>query len=65
MGLFDDVKCNMKLPGDIPTEIRRFQTKDFPCPYMDKYEITADGRLLKVRDHFRPSPEEGQVDYTA
>jgi len=45
MGMFDDVICEAPLPDGKPG--KNFQTKDFECPYLEKYTITADGRLLR------------------
>jgi hypothetical protein len=45
MGMFDDVVCEMPLPDNKPGN--RFQTKDFDEPYLEKYTITTDGRLLR------------------
>jgi hypothetical protein len=46
MGMFDNIQCEYPLPGEPKSPDRDFQTKDFDC-YLDKYTITADGRLLK------------------
>jgi hypothetical protein len=50
MGMFDDVLCERELPDGF--EGRNFQTKDFGCD-LDKYTITADGRLKRryVSEH--------------
>jgi hypothetical protein len=45
MGLFDDVRCAVPLPDGFTG--RDFQTKDFEDPYMDKYVITSEGRLVR------------------
>ena len=42
MGLFDYVHVDR--PGFDPSEA--FQTKDFDAPYMDRYDIAKDGRLI-------------------
>lgn len=44
MGMFDDVRCERELPDGF--DGRDFQTKDFACE-LDKYTITADGRLKR------------------
>lgn len=47
MGLFDDVRCDVPLPdGFEGGRWGQFQTKTFPEPYMEKYTITREGRLL-------------------
>jgi hypothetical protein len=43
--MFDDVVCEAPLPDGKPG--KHFQTKDFECPYLEKYTITADGRLFR------------------
>ena len=44
MGMFDDLRCNYPLPVAGANE-RDYQTKDTPCQYLHKYEITAEGVL--------------------
>lgn len=45
MGMFDDIRCDAELPEIGPDPgTRCFQTKDREC-LLDKYVITADGRL--------------------
>lgn len=54
MGLFDDIRCDAPLPEGCERaggKGRWFQTKDFPEPYLDKYAITADGRLVQLDGH--------------
>lgn len=46
MGLFDYVNCEAPLPDGKPTPPELFQTKDFDNPYLEKYTITKDGRLV-------------------
>lgn len=47
MGLFDDVRCDMPLPADpAPPAGVWFQTKTFEDPYLEKYVIQTDGRLM-------------------
>jgi|TARA_R110002124_G_scaffold281306_1_gene455404 hypothetical protein len=43
MGMFDDIKCDMSLPGPCPVD--DFQTKDLDCT-MTHYAIRRDGRLV-------------------
>lgn len=45
MGMFDDVVCEVPLPDGKPGKY--FQTKDFAAPYLEKYTITAEGRLFR------------------
>ena len=49
MGLFDYVRCDIPLPDGKPTPRDLFQTKDFECPYMEHYVITAARRLVKLK----------------
>jgi hypothetical protein len=44
MGMFDDIRCEMPLPKVWPSQ--NFQTKSLDCE-MDRYTITADGRLVQ------------------
>jgi len=46
MGLYDEIKCEYKLP-EAPKAVQNdmFQTKDFECA-MEYYTITEDGELL-------------------
>lgn len=43
--MFDDVVCEVPLPDGKPGKY--FQTKTFDAPYLEKYTITAEGRLFK------------------
>lgn len=45
MGMFDDVVCEVPLPDG--KSGKHFQTKDFEPAYLEKYTITADGRLIR------------------
>lgn len=45
MGMFDNVRCEMPLPGVGVTE-EWFQTKDTPAQFLNAYVILADGRLV-------------------
>lgn len=47
MGMFDEVICEMPLPDGWEHPV--FQTKDFEDPYLDKYVIRADGRLIRKK----------------
>jgi hypothetical protein len=55
MGMFDYIKCDVPLPDGFTGH--GFQSKHFACE-LDKYTITADGRLVRryVSDH-EPVPE--------
>lgn len=46
MGLFDDVICGVPLPDGFDRVDGHFQTKTFPDPYLEKYTITPEGRLM-------------------
>lgn len=55
MGMFDDVICEVPLPDG--WKHTAFQTKDFDEPYLNKYIIRADGRLVLKRPWERSEPE--------
>lgn len=55
MGMFDDVICEAPLPDG--WQNTAFQTKDFDDPYLNKYIIRADGRLMLKRPWEGSSPE--------
>lgn len=57
MGMFDEVLCLYPLPGGAPQQ-KVWQTKDFEMPYLEKYTITEDGRLLKHVGQFDSPAEE-------
>lgn len=44
MAIFDTIRCKMPLPVAVP-DGTVFQTKSFPNPYQDEYEIREDGSL--------------------
>lgn len=44
MGMFDDLTCEVPVPGDQQPRHPSFQTKDFAC-LLDHYTIKADGTL--------------------
>jgi len=48
MGLFDEIVCEYPLPDWPEGEEPSFQTKDLDC-LLERYRITADGRLLTSR----------------
>ncbi len=52
MGMFDYVIPECALPDTGAAEVRQWQTKDFDWPFMHKYRITADGRLMHERVHY-------------
>jgi hypothetical protein len=61
MGMFDNIKCEYKLPIDgLQDEI--FQTKDFEC-LLDTYTITKDGKLILHEIEMIPVPEEERPYY--
>lgn len=47
--MFDEVECEIPLPGDGAAADRVFQTKSLHCA-LDRYTITQEGRLIH---HFR------------
>lgn len=61
MGLYDDVWLADEISLPDGYEGRAFQTKDFDDPYLDKYRITADGRLERLDFDLEPTGE--KVNY--
>ena len=51
MGMFDYVVVECELPDASAKDIHEWQTKDFDWPMMEKYRITADGRLMEELYH--------------
>lgn len=47
MGMFDYVICEHAIEGIENPAAIEWQTKDFDAPFMDRYKITEDGRLLE------------------
>jgi hypothetical protein len=58
MGMFDDVTCELPIPGEPKPKRLSFQTKDFDC-YLDRYTIRADGTLWRDAGDWRT----GQVPF--
>lgn len=56
MGMFDDVICEVPLPDG--WQHTTFQTKDFDEPYLNKYIIRADGRLVLKRPWEGSAPKD-------
>lgn len=55
MGMFDYVRCEVPLPDGFKGEL---QTKDFDCPYLERYTITKGGRLThRYVSDYEPVPE--------
>ena len=52
MGMFDIVIVEYPLPDAGVAEVREWQTKDLPDPYLENYKITVDGRLSQKRIHY-------------
>lgn len=46
MGMYDDLRCEMDLPGDVKPNGPNFQTKDFDC-MLDQLVITKEGKLMR------------------
>jgi hypothetical protein len=68
MGMFDDVTfAPGLLPPETPTFARkpgyRFQTKDFDHPSIDRYHVTADGRLEKYERTADGEKRVGEIPY--
>jgi len=63
MGLYDDVRCEYKLPGStglVQNDV--FQTKDLGC-MMDSYTVTEDGELIHHVHEYESVPEEERPHY--
>lgn len=64
MGLFDYVRCEYPLPLEGANALE-YQTKDTDWPYMERYEIRADGTLWRqfydVEDHSDKNAEPGSA----
>ena len=43
--MFDYIRCDRVMPDGFDGLCHEFQTKDFDWPYMERYEIRADGTL--------------------
>ena len=61
MGMFDELKCEYKLPDPVVQE-ETFQTKSFDC-LLDSYTITRDGRLIHHQVRYESVPEEERPCY--
>lgn len=62
MGMFDYVRCEYPLPAGAPTF--GYQTKDAAdWPGMDRYTITAEGRLVHHVETYETVPEEQRPNY--
>lgn len=63
MGLYDDVKCEYKLP-DAPKIIQNdvFQTKDLGS-MMNSYTVTENGELIHHVHEYYEVPEEERLNY--
>jgi hypothetical protein len=61
MGLFDEIQCEYPLP-DPAVQKEIFQTKRLDCS-MDRYTITADGRLILHKTRYELVPEEERPSY--
>jgi hypothetical protein len=62
MGLYDDVFCDVKLPGRDTGADTSFQTKSLPWPgTFNRYRITAAGRF--VNQNGRDLEPTGYLDF--
>lgn len=61
MGMFDEIRCEYPLP-DQGVQDEVFQTKSFHRE-MDRYTITADGRLIHHMTRWESVPEEERPYY--
>lgn len=52
MGLFDTVLVEHPLPDEGAAKVTWWQTKDFDCPALNNYRISAEGRLFRERVRF-------------
>ncbi len=64
MGLFDYVRCDHEMFGAARGSVH--QTKDMDWPFMEKYEITPEGRLLyeitRTEDQSDKNAPEGSIE---
>ena len=44
--MYDEILCDAPLPDGFEAAGVRFQTKSFPSPCLQRYRITAGGRLI-------------------
>jgi hypothetical protein len=67
MGMFDYIRCKMPLPQEpAPPQIEWFQTKDVSdFPYMEKWTIEADGRLIHHEPEYSFEPNENETGLMA
>lgn len=65
MGMFDNVFPECVLPDAGAARVREWQTKSFDEPFLRKYRITADGKLLRevvrYEDRSDPTAEPGSL----
>lgn len=65
MGMFDYVIVECPIEGIADPASIEWQTKQFDCPFMDRYKITADGRLLeevvRIEDRSDKTAEPGSL----
>lgn len=60
MGLFDYLKIECELPGLTAEQVKSssWQTKDTPEQYMERYRLTADGKLMHQEVRYDTTPED-------
>lgn len=68
MGMFDEVRCTLKMPDGFQADVTNlYQTKDMDCQ-LDIYEIDGKGQLCLVKDfnaQYRDEPRKlGPIDWT-
>ena len=57
MGMFDFLRVQHALPSDLPPPSNaEFQTKDTDAQYLERYTITADGRLVHHAVRYEETP---------
>lgn len=65
MGMFDNVIPECPLPDEAAKHVQEWQTKSFEQPFLHKYRITAEGRLLGELVHYEdrsdPTAPEGSI----
>jgi hypothetical protein len=62
MGLYDEIRWDAALPPGHPPGSRLFQTKSLDYPCLDRYIVTAEGRLLLVGNGFGDDSDLANAD---
>jgi hypothetical protein len=63
VSVWDDIRCEMPLPGGLLAADRVFMTRDTPVQFFENYTITADGRLIHHGRKWVPEEERPYRDH--